>query len=267
MNPAQTVRILGGLVAILGVFLLLPVAVALWYDEPTLHFAAAAIIGLLFGGVLVATVRPEEKNLHARDGFVIVAVGWVLASCLGAIPYFLARDLPLADALFESTSGFTTTGATVMTALESQARSVLFWRALTQWIGGMGIIVFAIAVLPLLGIGGMQLFRTEAPGPVAEKIAPRMADTARRLWLIYVGFTALEWVMLVLAGMSPFEGLCHAFTNAATGGFSTRDDSIREPQKNRTRTLGSRSISCSKVSAPTITGIIKSRSTKSIPGP
>jgi len=227
MNTAQTARILGGLAAILGLFQLLPMAVAWWHGEAVLHFAASAIVGLLFGGMLAFTIRPEVRSLRPRDGFVIVVAGWVLASALGALPYFLSASLPLADAFFESVAGFTTTGATVMSGLESQPRSLLLWRAMTQWLGGMGIIVFAVAVLPLLGVGGMQLFRTEASGPVAEKIAPRMAETARRLWLVYLGFTALQFGLLVIAGMSPFESLCHAFSTAATGGFSTRDDSIR----------------------------------------
>jgi len=227
MNPALTAKVLGWLVAILGAFQLVPLTVAWAYGEPALHFAATAAVGLLFGGLLGGTIRPTDNQLRARDGFLVVVLGWVLASLLGALPYFISYSLPLPDAVFESAAGFTTTGATVLTGLEAQPRSLLVWRALTQWLGGMGIIVFAIAVLPLLGIGGMQLFRTEASGPVAEKVAPRMAETARRLWLIYVGFTAAELVLLVAAGMPPFEALCHAFTNAATGGFSTRDDSIR----------------------------------------
>jgi trk system potassium uptake protein TrkH len=227
MNTALIAKVLGWLLAMLGGLLLVPCAVAWLYDEPSLHFLAASAVGILFGGLLGGTIRPARSQMRAREGFLVVVLGWLAASALGAIPYFISYALPLPDAIFESVSGFTTTGATVMTDLDGQPRSLLLWRAMTQWLGGMGIIVFAIAVLPLLGIGGMQLFRAETPGVVTEKIAPRMAATARRLWMIYLGFSALEFVLLAAAGMPAFEALCHAFTTAATGGFSTRDDSIR----------------------------------------
>jgi trk system potassium uptake protein TrkH len=130
------------------------------------------------------------------------------------------------DALFEAVSGFTTTGSTAMGGLADSSRALLLWRSLTQWVGGMGIILFAVAVLPLLGIGGMQLFRVEVPGPIKDKLRPRVIETARRLWAIYVGLTGLEWIALLAAGLGPFEAICHAFTTLATGGFSTRDASV-----------------------------------------
>jgi trk system potassium uptake protein TrkH len=130
------------------------------------------------------------------------------------------------DAIFESVAGFTTTGSTVMTQIEGAPRALLLWRSLTQWLGGMGIILFAVALMPLLGVGGMQLFKAEVPGPVADKLTPRVAVTARRLWLIYVGFTGVEWVLLVAAGMTRYEALCHSLTTMSTGGFSTLDGSI-----------------------------------------
>jgi len=150
-----------------------------------------------------------------------------VASLFGALPYLLTGTFtdPM-DALFESASGFTTTGASVMTDIEAAGLGVLFWRSFTQWLGGMGIIVFTIAVLPLLGIGGMQLFRAEVPGPVTDKLTPRIADTARRLWLIYVGLTVAACVTLMLTGMSGFDAICHALTALATGGFSTRNASV-----------------------------------------
>jgi trk system potassium uptake protein TrkH len=144
----------------------------------------------------------------------------------GSLPYEFTGTLHPVDALFESVAGFTTTGSTVMTDIEGAPRSLLLWRALTQWIGGMGIILFAVALMPLLGVGGMQLFKAEVPGPISDKLTPRIADTARRLWLIYVGFTAVEWILLMFAGLSPYEALCHAFTTMPTGGFSTRGGSI-----------------------------------------
>jgi trk system potassium uptake protein TrkH len=164
--------------------------------------------------------------MRTREGFLVVTTAWVLASVFGSLPYEFTGTLPPVDALFESVAGFTTTGSTMMTDIEGAPRSLLLWRALTQWLGGMGIILFAVALMPLLGVGGMQLFKAEVPGPIADKLTPRVADTARRLWLIYVGFTAIEWILLMGAGLTSYDALCHAFTTMPTGGFSTRNMSI-----------------------------------------
>jgi len=150
----------------------------------------------------------------------------VIVSVFGSLPYILSGTLGPVDAVFESVSGFTTTGATVLSGLSDLPRGLLLWRSFTQWIGGMGIILFTIAILPLLGIGGMQLFRAEVPGPVTDKLRPRLIDTARQLWLIYVGLTVAEACLLVMAGLDAFEAICHALTTLPTGGFSTNDLSM-----------------------------------------
>ena len=159
----------------------------------------------------------------------MVGGAWIAVSLLGTLPYVLTPGaLGPVDAIFESVSGFTTTGSTVIGDTTVLPRSLLLWRAMSQWLGGMGIILFTIAILPLLGIGGMQLFKAEVPGPVADKVQPRLANTARSLWGIYVALTAVEWVLLRIAGLDTFEALCHAFTTLATGGFSTRNASVGE---------------------------------------
>lgn len=226
MNLRQDVRILALLVAVLGVFQLLPLLVALGFGETPWPWLASCA-GLLGSGLLAAWLaRPHVRTLRPRDAYLVVAAGWLLASVAGALPYVVTGTLGPVDAVFESVAGFTTTGSTAMTKIEGTAAALLFWRSLTQWLGGMGIILFAVAVLPLLGIGGMQLFRVEVPGPVVDKLRPRVIETARRLWAIYVGLTALEWIALVIAGMGPFDAINHAFTTLATGGFSTRDASV-----------------------------------------
>ena len=159
---------------------------------------------------------------------MVVSGAWIAVSLVGAVPYLVTGALGPVDALFESVSGFTTTGSTVIADTTVIPRALLVWRAMSQWLGGMGIILFTIAILPLLGIGGMQLFKAEVPGPVADKVRPRLATTARTLWMVYVGFTAAEWVALRLAGLSGFDALCHSFTTLATGGFSTRNTSVGE---------------------------------------
>ncbi len=226
MNFRQDLRILALLVATLGVFQLLPLATAIGYGESPWPWIAS-FVGLLGPSALAARfARPTSRTLRPRDAYLVVAAGWVLASIAGALPYLIHGTLGPVDAFFESVAGFTTTGSTVMRKIEGTPAALLFWRSLTQWIGGMGIILFAVAVLPLLGIGGMQLFRVEVPGPVKDKLRPRVIETARRLWAIYVGLTALEWVALMVAGMGPFDAINHAFTTLATGGFSTRDASV-----------------------------------------
>jgi len=226
VNLRLDARVVGVLVALLGAFHGVPLGAALWFGESPWPWLASGA-GAAFAGLAVrALSRPQSLALRPRDAYLVVAAGWLAASGVGAIPYLALGALGPVDALFESVSGFTTTGSTVMTGLEDAPRALLLWRALTQWVGGMGIILFAVAVLPLLGIGGMQLFRIEVPGPVKDKLRPRIIETARRLWAIYVGLTALQWGALRFAGMNGFEALCHSFTTLATGGFSTRDASI-----------------------------------------
>jgi trk system potassium uptake protein TrkH len=226
VNLRLDARILGVLVASLGAFHALPLATALWFGEPPWPWLASGAAAGALGLALMLGARPRRPDLRPRDAYLVVAAGWMLASAVGAVPFLALGALGPVDAFFESVSGFTTTGSTVMSGLDGAPRALLLWRALSQWVGGMGIILFAVAVLPLLGIGGMQLFRVEVPGPVKDKLRPRVIETARRLWAVYVGLTAVQWLALRLAGMSGFDALCHAFTTLATGGFSTRDASI-----------------------------------------
>jgi trk system potassium uptake protein TrkH len=226
MNLLLELEILGWLLVGMAGLECIPVAAALISGEPPLAYVESAVTALVFGLPLALSTRSRNRRMRIRDGFLVVSGGWVLASVFGSVPYFLSGTLSPIDALFESVAGFTTTGSTVLTEIESAPRALLLWRSLTQWVGGMGIIVFAVAVLPLLRIGGMQLFKTEVPGPITDKLTPRVSDTARRLWLVYVGFTAIAFVALMIAGMPPFDAVNHALTALATGGFSTRSASI-----------------------------------------
>jgi trk/ktr system potassium uptake protein len=226
LNLLLDLQILGWLLSGLAAFELVPVAAALAYGEPALPYVAGAASSLVYGLPIALSVSPEDRRMRVRDGFLVVTAAWLLASAFGALPYVFTGVLGPVDAFFEAVSGFTTTGSTVIAGLDEVPRALLLWRSLTQWVGGMGIIVFTIAVLPLLGIGGMQLFKAEVPGPVVDKLTPRIAVTARRLWLIYVGITAAAVACFTLAGMSGFDALNHAFTTLATGGFSTRDASV-----------------------------------------
>lgn len=226
MNLRLDVEILGWLLVGVGALQLPPLAMAIALGEAPLAFAQSAAAALVLGLSVALSSRAADRRMRTRDGFLVVSGAWILACLFGTLPFLLTGSLGAVDALFESTSGFTTTGATVMAPIEGNFKSLLLWRAITQWLGGMGIIVFAIAVLPLLGVGGMNLFQAEVPGPIADKLTPRIADTARRLWLIYAGLTCLALVVYLGLGMSPFEAVCHALTSIATGGFSTRDASI-----------------------------------------
>ncbi|HEY5658822.1 MAG TPA: TrkH family potassium uptake protein [Myxococcota bacterium] len=226
MNLLLDLQILGWLLVGLGLLQGIPVLGALVSGEPLLPYVASAGIALLYGLPIALSIRPLERRMHVRDGFVVTVFAWLLASIFGALPYVLSGALSPVDAFFESVAGFTTTGSTTLTRIEGLPHALLLWRSLTQWLGGMGIIVFTIAVVPLLGIGGMQLFRAEVPGPVKDKLTPRIAVTAQRLWLIYFGLTGLAFVALLVTGMGLFDALCHALTTLATGGFSTRDASI-----------------------------------------
>ena len=222
--------ILGALVGALGVSLLAPAGVALAYGEGSWWaFGATAAGAVAVGAALWGALRPAAE-IRVREGFAVVALAWIVLSLVGALPWVLAGLLGYTDAVFETMSGLTTTGATVLggagtPAIEAVPNGFLLWRSLTHWLGGMGVVVLAIAVLPMLGVGGMQLFRAEVPGPSADKLTPRVAETAKRLWAIYVGLT-LAQVALLLPAMSPFDAVNHAFATLATGGFSTENGSV-----------------------------------------
>jgi trk system potassium uptake protein TrkH len=196
-------------------------------DGITLNILLAGMSTLIIGVAIMFITREHQKVLNKRDGYLVVAIGWIVMALSGTLPYVFTGTIPsFTNAFFETMSGYTTTGASILNDIESMPKGILFWRSLTHWIGGMGIIVLAIAILPLLGIGGMQLFAAEAPGPSADKLHPRITDTAKRLWLIYFGFTAAETLLLNLAGMSFFDAINHAMCTLSTGGFSTKNASL-----------------------------------------
>ncbi|WP_222983500.1 TrkH family potassium uptake protein [Flagellimonas meishanensis] len=228
LNARIIVHIMGLLLLCNGSFMLLAAfASGIYQDGATLDIALAAIVTMLFGVMAMFYTRGHKKEVKRKEGYMIVTFGWVIMSISGMLPYLFSASIPsVTDAFFETISGYTTTGASILNDIESLPKGILLWRSLTHWIGGMGIIVLAIAILPLLGIGGMQLFAAEAPGPGGDKLHPRITDTAKRLWLIYVGYTVLETLLLKLAGMSFFDAINHALSTLSTGGFSTKNASI-----------------------------------------
>ncbi len=221
-------KVLGFLLVLIG-GLMATGLVASWRfqsgDGQALLWSSLICLG---AGMLLLMVRlPKGDTIRKREGYLIVALGWFTMVSFGMLPYLLSGTIPaVADAFFETVSGMTTTGATILTDIEALPKGILYWRSLTQWIGGMGIIVLTVAILPILGIGGIELFAAEAPGPTSDKVHPRIRETARRLWLLYVGLTALAALLLWLEGMTLYEAINHALTTMATGGFSTRNASI-----------------------------------------
>ena len=230
MSFAAVQRILGLLLTIFSFTLVPPFIVSLVAaDGAATAFATAFVLTLGVGFANWLPVRHMRRELRLRDGFVVVVMFWFVLSAIGALPFILAEQphLSLTDAMFESVSGLTTTGATVITAIDELPRSILYYRQQLQWLGGMGIIVLAVAVLPMLGIGGMQLYRAETPGPMKDnKLTPRITETAKALWYIYLGLTVACGLAYWLAGMSVFDAVGHAFSTVAIGGFSTHDASI-----------------------------------------
>ncbi len=220
--------ILGLLLTICGLAMLLPLPFTLYYGEDWRPIVYSSLITILAGvPVWLLLNRNVERELKRRDGYIVVSLGWIIISFFGCLPYLISGVIPdISNAFFETMSGFTTTGASVLTDIEAAPKGILVWRSLTQWIGGMGIIVLAVAILPILGIGGMQLFVAEAPGISPDKLKPRIKDTAKRLWIIYVGLTGAEAILLMFGGMSFFDAINHSLTTMATGGFSTKNASI-----------------------------------------
>ena len=226
MNYRMICRVLGLILLIYAGLLLLPMIAGLVYGESVLNFLATIGISAALG-LLLLIPKPRTDSLVARDGFVIVGLGWIAISLLGALPFWFSGSIPdYIDALFETASGLSTTGATVLTDFEGMPRGDMFWRMFTHWIGGMGVLVFLMAVLPMSGEHSMHIMRAEVPGPTVGKLVPRVRRTAMILYLIYVGLTLLETVLLLFGGMSFYEALLHSFSTAGTGGFSTNPASI-----------------------------------------
>jgi len=231
MHLSVIMRILGILLMVFSLTMLLPGFISLGLNEnASVEFFTAFTITLSTGFLLWLPFKRSKKDLRTRDGFLITALFWTVLGLFGALPFFLTShiDLSLAEAVFESISGLTTTGATVIVGLDELPKALLFYRQLLQWLGGMGIIVLAVAILPMLGIGGMQLYRTEAPGPIKDtKLTPRITETAKALWYIYASITILCCLAFWAAGMSFFDAICHSFSTVAIGGFSTHDTSFQ----------------------------------------
>ncbi len=228
MNSKIIFRVLGFLLVVEGVAMCLALLVALLYGEhDILAFLISAGINLGVGGGIVLGSSNAKKNIGKREGFIIVSMVWIVFSFFGCLPYIFSGSIPnFTDAFFETMSGFSTTGSSVLNDIEALPHGILFWRSITQWLGGMGIIVLSLAILPVFGIGGMQLFMAEVPGPTPDKISPRIKQTAKTLWNIYIAFTLVETILLWIGGMNIFDAVCHSFTTMATGGFSTKQASI-----------------------------------------
>ena len=233
----------GNLLICLAGAMLFPLAVAIYYyqvgtgeiQSDLRAFVISLAVTLVVGLILRFTIRKRQEELGIREGFAVVALGWVIVALFGALPYLSADVFHIEGrsawtefsfCYFESMAGFSTTGATVLTEIEHLSHAMLFWRSFSHWLGGMGIVVLAVAILPMLGIGGMQLFRAEAPGPQTDRLTPRIAQTAKLLWGVYLLLSFLEVVLLRLGGMPLFDALCHTFGTMATGGFSTKNASI-----------------------------------------
>ncbi|OGP92710.1 MAG: potassium transporter [Deltaproteobacteria bacterium RBG_16_48_10] len=218
---------LSGLLLILGGSFLLPIAFSLYFQDGLHTLFSVQMGAMLVLGLALRHFIPGPDHLSLREGFLIVSLSWVFMSFLGAVPFILSGFIPsLTDAFFETMSGFTTTGASILKDIEALPKSLLVWRSMTHWLGGMGVIALAVAIFPSLGVGAGQLFKAEAPGPIKEKISPRISETAKILWMVYLLFTAAETLLLMIGGLDLFESLCTTFGTLATGGFSPRNASI-----------------------------------------
>ncbi|MFY0603637.1 MAG: TrkH family potassium uptake protein [Flavobacteriaceae bacterium] len=218
-----------GLTAVLNGFFMFIASPFSFYNKESegWNILNAGIVTIFLGLLLYFFNKPKSTNIQKKEGYLIVTLGWLTLSITGMLPYLFTGSIPnLTNAFFETLSGYSTTGSSILTDIESMPKGILFWRSATHWIGGMGIIVLTIAILPLLGIGGMQLFMAEAPGPSADKLHPRITDTAKRLWLIYVILTFVEFLLLKIAGMTWFDAINHAMATVSTGGFSTKNSSL-----------------------------------------
>ena len=227
MNFKSIINLFSILVLVFSLSFIFPILIAYFYSETDIYmFIKTFLIVSFIGGVGWILTRKNTKELNTKDGFIVITFFWLVLSLIGAIP-FIFSGMTVVDSIFESMSGITTTGATTLVNLENLPKSILFYRQMLQWMGGMGLIVLAIAIMPLLGIGGGQLYKTEIPGAMKDqKLTPRIKETAQALWLIYLSLTVLCSILYYLAGMSAFDAISHSFSTVSIGGFSTHDESI-----------------------------------------
>jgi len=227
VNYGIVTKMLGNLLILEAAGMVLPFLVSVYYNQ---HDSKAFIICILLTGIvgfILSRIPDKKKIIRIKEAIAIVSLGWIAISVFGCLPFIFSGSInSFVDALFETVSGFTTTGATLVDNVEALPKGILFWRSFTHWIGGMGILVFTVAILPALGVGSFQIFKAESPGPVAERIVPRIKDTAKILYIIYLVITIIEIVLLRLGGMSLFESAVHTFGSVGTGGYSTRNASI-----------------------------------------
>ena len=228
LNTKIIFRFLGITAILNGCFMFIAYPFSVYHDENAKWgILGAGIVTVIIGMLLYFLNKPKSTSIQKKEGYLIVTLGWLTLSITGMLPYLFSGAIPnITNAFFETISGYSTTGSSILTNIESMPKGILFWRSATHWIGGMGIIVLTIAILPLLGIGGMQLFMAEAPGPSADKLHPRITDTAKRLYLIYVTLTFLQFLLLKVAGMTWFDAINHAMATMSTGGFSTKNNSV-----------------------------------------
>ena len=228
MNRRMILYMVGTVIKLEAALMLLPAVVCLFYKESNvLYFAYSIIIAHASGFAMTVIAKPGNKVINAREGFVIVALAWIALSAVGALPFYLSGEIPsYIDAFFETVSGFTTTGASILTNVEALSKGMLFWRSFTHWVGGMGVLVFMMAIVPSLSDRSIHILRAEVPGPVVGKLVPRITQTTRILYIIYIVMTVIEVVLLLLGGMSVFDSVVHAFGTAGTGGFGIKADSI-----------------------------------------
>ena len=228
MNKRMIVWLLGALLLIESGLMLLPLVTALLYRERTgLYFLYTILGAAAAGGLMMLVTRPKNKTIYARDGLMTVALSWIVLSLVGAVPFTLSREIPsYLDAVFEMISGFTTTGSSILPDVEALSHCMLFWRSFSHWIGGMGILVFMMAILRLEGGQGIHLLRAESPGPAVVKMVPRMADSSKILYTIYLALTVIQILFYLAGGMPAFDALCNTFGTAGTGGLAIKRDSF-----------------------------------------
>ena len=227
MNYGIVRRVLGIMLIFEAVFMIPSLLIAIYYKQEDMYPFLFSIILISLIGLMMYKIKVENKAIKIREALIIASLGWILISLFGSLPFVLSKSIPsFVDALFETVSGFTTTGATIVNDVEKLPKGILFWRSFTHWIGGMGILVFTVAFLPAMGVGGFQIFKAESPGPTADRFVPRIKDTAKFLYITYLSFTAIQIILLLLGKMSLFESVVHTFGTVGTGGFSTRVASI-----------------------------------------